>query len=103
MSDVGASRWSGRPRRNGQQGQPQVLELPQDAKQRGLVDDVTAQEGRAVGFSADGQTVEPRAPTGVEVTSQSDLIAAAGVATVCLFAHSWTVRRNLVSTHHHMW
>ena len=86
-----------------EQRQREVGQLQQEAVQGRLVDDVAADDGRAVALVGDGQAVEPRAPARVQVTLNPDLVALAGVAVARSFTHTRTVRRDLVSADHHMW
>ena len=61
---------------DGDQRQAQVADLLEQAVQRGLVDDRTAEHGRAVVGVGEGEAVEPGGPPAVEMPGEPDLVGA---------------------------
>src|SRR5215207_6290566 len=56
------------------QRQAEVAHLREQAVQRGLVDDGTMEEGRAVAVVGEGQPVKPGGPAGAEAPLDADLV-----------------------------
>jgi hypothetical protein len=57
------------------QRQAEVAHLPEQAVQRGLVDDGAVDDGRAVVFAGEAQPVKPGGPPRIEVPLEADLVA----------------------------
>ena len=75
-----------------------------------LVDHGASEDGGAVVLGDEAEPVEPRCPTGGEMSLDADFVLRdARVATgrsvvgAVVRGHRWTVRTNRVSAHHHMW
>lgn len=62
-----------------------VAYLLEQAIQRGLVDDRTMDEGRAVAVVGQGQPVKPGGPSGIEVPPDADFVPSAA----CVANSSW--------------
>src|SRR4051794_24629375 len=80
------------------QRQTDVADSSQQAVQSGLVDDGAGDEGSAVALLDEGESFELDSPSGVEVSSKTDLVPVGG----CL-AHGAKLVTDVVSTPRHMW
>ena len=86
---------------HGDQAEPEVADLGQQAVQRGLVSEQAADD-RLVALAADLEAVEPGRPPAVQETRYADLILGrpVGGARRSCFLHLWTVGTDARAGHH---